>query len=226
MTTPSKAPRGAPPLLLVAAGGLAREVLAMVHAHALYDVIGFIDDSPALANQTIDGVRVLGSSEIITTYTEAQILVCAGRGAVRERIVTRFELLDVSPARFATAVHPSVEIPDGCHVGAGSIVLGGVVMTTAVTLGRHVVVMPNVTLTHDCRLQDYATVCAGVTLGGKVEIGHAAYVGMNASVREGVTVRSNATLGMGSVLLTDAGPHETWVGAPARPLPPKKTIEQ
>lgn len=208
----------AAPLLLVAASGLARETLAMVRAHALFDVVGFLDDSPALNGATVDGAQVLGPIESVKAYPEAKILVCAGRGSVRERIVARLSVLGVSPTRYATAAHPSVEIPEGCKVGAGSIVLGGVVMTTAVTLGQHVVVMPNVVLTHDCALDDYATVCAGVALGGNVVVERGAYLGMNASVREGVTVGTGAILGMGSVLLKNLPAGQIWAGAPAAQL--------
>ena len=115
-------------------------------------------------------------------------------------------------------MHPNVDVPAGCEVGVGSIVLAGVALTAAVTVGSHVVVMPNATLTHDCVLQDFSTVCAGVALGGGVVVGRAAYLGMNASVRENVRVGEGATLGMGAALLVDQPDGETWAGVPARPL--------
>lgn len=204
------------PLLLVAASGLAREVVAMVRAHAICDVAGFLDDSPALAGATVDGARVLGPIDAVMAYPDAQILVCAGRGQVREKIVARLSGLGVPATQYATVVHPAVEIPESCEVGVGSIILGGVVLTTAVAVGKHVVVMPNATLTHDCVLHDYATVCAGVALGGNVVVEAGAYLGMNASVRERVIVGANATLGMGSVLLNSLPSGETWAGVPAQ----------
>ncbi|GAA3796684.1 acetyltransferase [Cellulomonas soli] len=208
----------APPLLLVAASGLAREVLACLRTHAIAPVIGFLDDDPARQGTLVDGVPVLGGLEAVREHPYAEILVCAGSGAAREAIVERLVHLGVGPLRYATLVHPGVEVPHGCEIGAGAIVLAGVVLTTDVTIGEHVVVMPNVTLTHDCVLQDYSTVCAGVALGGSVVVGHGAYVGMNASVRQSVHVGEHATLGMGAVLLTDQPDHETWAGVPARAI--------
>lgn len=204
------------PLLLIDASGLAREALAVIRAREVYDVIGFLDDDPSLARTNIEGVPVLGPIAVAAAHGSAQFLVCAGRGSAREGIVSRLAALGVCPSRYATIVHKSVEAPEGCVMGAGSIVLAGVVMTTAVTLGEHVVVMPNATLTHDCALEDYATVCAGVALGGTVVIGRGAYIGMNASVRERTVVGGGATLAMGAVLLHDLPAGETWAGAPAR----------
>jgi len=206
------------PLLLVAASGLAREVLAAVRTHDTFDVVGFLDDSLALQGATIDSVPVLGTIDQIVDQPRTQVLVCAGRGAAREAIVARLDRLDVSPARYATFVHPSVEVPSGCDVGTGSILLAGVAMTASVVLGELVVVMPNATLTHDDVLQDYATICAGVALGGGVVVGRGAYVGMNASVRERTVIGAGATLGMGAVLVNDLPAGETWAGVPARVL--------
>ena len=203
-------------LLLVAASGLAREVLAVVRAHGLYDVIGFLDDSAELQGSEVDGVRVLGGVEVAATRPFASLLVCAGRGSAREVIVKRLADVGIGRERFATVVHPRVEVPDGSRVGAGTILLAGVVLTTAVSVGDHVVVMPNASLTNDDTLEDYATLCAGVALGGSVTIGTGAYLGMNASVRERVRVGAGATLGMGAALLTDLPDDETWVGVPAR----------
>ncbi|MFI2753374.1 NeuD/PglB/VioB family sugar acetyltransferase [Cellulomonas sp. P22] len=205
-------------LLLVAAGGLAREVLALVRTHDLFDVVGLLDDSAALAGTDVDGVPVLGGVEDVVAHPGAALLVCAGRGSAREALVKRLAGAGAGRERFATVVHPAVEVPDGSHVGPGSVVLAGVVLTTAVTLGEHVVVMPNVTLTHDDTVEDFATLCAGVSLGGSVTVGAGAYLGMNASVRERVHVGAGATLGMGAALVADLPDGETWAGVPASRL--------
>lgn len=205
-------------LILIAASGLAREALAVIRAHKLYDVIGFLDDSRDLSGSVIDGVPVLDTLDGITSYPVAKLVICAGRGSVRKKIVSRLEAMGVSWNRYVTISHPSVEIPSNCSIGSGSIILGGVAFTTAIRVGEHVVIMPNATLTHDCVLESFATICAGVALGGNVTVESAAYLGMNSCVREQVRVGADATLGMGSVLLRDLPPGETWAGVPARPI--------
>ncbi|NMR21436.1 NeuD/PglB/VioB family sugar acetyltransferase [Cellulomonas fimi] len=205
-------------LLLVAASGLAREVLALVRAGGAHEVTGFLDDDVTRRGTSVDGVPVLGGLEEVKHHPDAAVLLCVGRGAGRERLAARLADLGVDEDRYATVVHPGVDVPVGCSVGSGSILLAGVVLTAAVRVGRHVVVMPNATLTHDDVLEDFSTVCAGVALGGGVHVGRAAYLGMAASVRERVVVGAGATLGMGGVLLTDMPDGETWAGVPARPI--------
>ncbi|KHL01257.1 LbetaH domain-containing protein, partial [Sinomonas humi] len=141
-----------------------------------------------------------------------------GSGAVRADIVRRLGALGLPPGRFATIVHPSVTIPEGCTVGEGSILLANVVMTAAVSLGRHVVVMPGVTFTHGDVADDYATFGAGVSLGGSVVVGRAAYMGMNSCVRQRIRVGARAVVGMGAAVVSDVPEGQTWAGVPARPL--------
>jgi sugar O-acyltransferase (sialic acid O-acetyltransferase NeuD family) len=206
------------PLILIAASGLAREVLACLEGQYYYEVVGILDDSPALQGTSVGGVPVLGPISAVAGQPDAHLLICAGRGAVRSAILDRLTALGVTEDRFARVVDPSVRIRSSCSVGAGSILLAGSVLTADVTVGRHVVIMPNVTLTHDDRVDDFATLCAGVTLGGTVHVERGAYVGMNATVRENLTIGADSTLGMGAALTRDLPAGETWIGTPARRL--------
>ena len=205
-------------LLLVAASGLAREALVAIRRGGEYDVIGFLDDDEMKHGTLIDGVPVLGSIDSAGEHTDALLLVCAGKGSARRAIVERLLSGGRSPRDFATVVDGSVTVPPSCMVGAGSILLSAVVLTTDVTVGEHVVAMPGVILTHDDVVERFATLCAGVVLGGTVVVGEAAYLGMSSSVREGVHIGTGATLGMGAVLTKDLPAGQTWVGAPARSM--------
>jgi sugar O-acyltransferase (sialic acid O-acetyltransferase NeuD family) len=205
-------------LILIAASGLAREVLAMVRSSGQYDVVGLLDDDREMAGVTVDGAPVLGTIDDAAKYTHAFVLVCIGSGRVRESVVERLTAMGLTEARYATAVDPSVQYPEGCRVGRGSILLRNVTLTASVTLGSHVVAMPSVTFTHDDDVADFATFAAGVSLGGGVRIGRAAYLGMNASVRERTSVGAYATVGMGAAVLSNVPDGQTWVGVPAREI--------
>lgn len=204
-------------LILVGAGGLAREVLAVEEELGRYDDLVVLDDDLARWGSDLDGAKVQGPTRHAFDW-RGDLVVCTGSGAVRRRIVRKLVEMGLPDDRYATVVHPSVTVPRTCTIGVGSIVLAGAVLTAGIDVGQHVVVMPNVVLTHDDQVADFATLCAGVCLGGGATVGEAAYLGMSSSVRQGVTVGAGSTLGMGAVLLTDLPPGQTWAGVPAHPI--------
>ncbi|WP_020107894.1 NeuD/PglB/VioB family sugar acetyltransferase [Nocardia sp. 348MFTsu5.1] len=206
------------PVILIGAGGLAREVVALLEGSADHKPIGLLDDDTALHGKDIAGLPVLGGIDSVREHTDSDILVCTGSGRSRRLIIERLVRLGVDSSRYATVIAPDVRVPSDCAVGSGSILLAGVVLTASVSIGRHAVLMPHAVCTHDDRVGDYATLCAGVTLGGSVEIGDEAYLGMNSAVKQNVRVGTCAVLGMGSVLLADLPADEVWVGNPARAI--------
>jgi sugar O-acyltransferase (sialic acid O-acetyltransferase NeuD family) len=220
-------------LLLVAASGLAREVLGLVEAlnqdgadaRSWTDVV-VVDDDPATWGTETGGRPVVGGLALVQEFPEHRVLVCVGSGTSRRAVVERLAAEGVTDDRYATLVHPDVRVPSSCRVGRGSLILAGAVLTADVSIGRHVVVMPHVTLTHDDVVDDFATLCAGVTLAGGVEIGQAAYLGASAAVREHLHVGPAAVIGMGAVLTRDVPAGETWVGTPARRVGTRIEVER
>jgi sugar O-acyltransferase (sialic acid O-acetyltransferase NeuD family) len=207
------------PLLLLGAGGLARETLAAVRVlPEAWQPIGALDDDPALHGGQIDGLPVLGGIEQVREHESAAVIACIAnvrRPASRAVIDARLAL---PPERWATIVHPAASLAPGVEVGYGSILLAGAVVTAPQRLGRHVVAMPHVLLTHDNQVDDYATLAGGATLGGGVRIRRSAYLGQRSVIREYVEVGEEAVVGMGSVVLSDVPARETWAGVPARRL--------
>jgi sugar O-acyltransferase (sialic acid O-acetyltransferase NeuD family) len=214
--------RGDDELLIVGAGGFAREtaqaVAALNAVRPTWRLLGFLDDDPLLHGRGIDGVPVIGGTDLAQSLPRARLVVCVGNPHgyfARARIVER---LGVSPGRYATIVHPSASISASSSVGPGSVVLAQSVLTASVEVGAHVAVMPHAVLTHDVQVADFATVASGVRFGGAVRVERGAYLGSGALIREQVTIGEWSLVGMGSVVLRDVPAAQVWAGNPARLL--------
>lgn len=211
------------PLLLVGAGGLAREVLATVRAAAAaraaqWEVVGLLDDDPRTHGRIVDGVPVIGPIDTVADRPEAFVTLCTAstRNQASRKLIS--ERLDLPAERYATIVHPAASIALGTDIGAGTVAMAGVVVTAPQRIGAHVVLMPQVTLTHDDEVGDFATFAARVALAGSVTVGQGAYLGSGALVREGLEVGAWSLVGMGSVVLRNVPESEVWAGNPARRL--------
>ncbi|MFC7275715.1 acetyltransferase [Paractinoplanes rhizophilus] len=203
-------------LVIVGAGGFARETAAAATT-AGWRVLGFLDDNPDLHGTVRSGLPILGGTDSATRL-DAEVVVCVGNPrnyTARKQIVER---LGLPAERYATVVHPAASVGAGSVLGPGTVLLAGTVLTADVEVGSHVAVMPQAVLTHDDRVEDYATIASGVRLGGGAVLETGAYVGAGALIREGVRVGAWSLIGMGSVVLTDVPADEIWVGSPARKL--------
>lgn len=207
------------PLLLIGAGGLAREVLAATRAlPADWAVIGMLDDDPARHGAVLDGVPVLGGSDLVHDYPDVSVLACVASPHRPEGRAALVRQLDLPAQRWATVVHPAASVAGGVALGEGTVLLAGTVITAPQLIGAHVVAMPQVLLTHDDAVGDFVTMAGRVALAGGVTVHTAAYLGAGALIREGLQVGEAAVVGMGSVVLDDVPAHQIWTGVPARQL--------
>jgi sugar O-acyltransferase (sialic acid O-acetyltransferase NeuD family) len=203
-------------LLIVGSGGFGRES-AQAARDGGFDgeVLGFLDDNPALAGASIAGLPVIGPIDAVHRFPDASIIVATGRPdqyTSRHTIVAR---LGLPRERYATIVHPRAMLAGDTEVGPGSVVLAGAVATAGVRIGAHVAVMPSVVLTHETSVRDFATLASAVALAGGVTIGTAAYLGAGTMVRQDLRVGALAMTGMGSLVLSEVPPRRLWYGRPA-----------
>ncbi len=74
-------------LLLIAASGLAREVLAVERRLQRFTRVRVLDDDESRWGTELDGEPIVGGLALAQEYDDHDILVCAGHGRARRSIV-------------------------------------------------------------------------------------------------------------------------------------------
>jgi sugar O-acyltransferase (sialic acid O-acetyltransferase NeuD family) len=206
-------------LVIIGAGGFGREVQMLVEqingVRKKWNLIGYFDD--AFAKGTlINGLPILGSiSEFGFDGREMNVVVALGNPVVKKQIIDSFQSKSVY---FPTLIHPSAIIGSFNSIGEGAIITAGNIITTNVTIGRHVVLNLCCTVGHDAVIGDYSSFMPSVNISGEVNVGDCVFVGTGTKIINQINIGSNSIIGAGSTVTKDIPANCTAVGVPAKPI--------
>ena len=177
---------------------------------------GFLDDDPAAAGREFLGLPVLGRLDEASRLKGHSFVNGIGSTRSFRAKPSIIERTGLSADRFETVVHPTACVSKSAAIGRGVAVLQHAFVGAKAALGDHVIVLPSAIVSHDARVGSFGCIAGGTCLSGGVTVEDLCYVGSNAALREGIRVGRGALVGMGSVVLSDIPPGETWAGVPAR----------
>jgi len=206
-------------IAIFGASGLGREVLMLIHqinqAVPTWNMIGFYDDNTDTP-KTINKYPYLGNLEALQEVNEPlYVAIAIGNPGIKAQIA---EKITNPKIQFAVLIHP--DVPNQPYqfnqIGDGAIITQGCILTTNVTLGRHVLLNLGCTLGHDVKLGDYCSLMPHVNIAGNSMLGKEVYVGTNATVIQFLKVGSKAIIGAGAVVHRDLPASVTAVGIPAK----------
>jgi sugar O-acyltransferase (sialic acid O-acetyltransferase NeuD family) len=178
--------------------------------------VGFLVDREHRKQSIVHGLPVLGDVGWLAEQPDALVAVGISDTAVRRRIVREIE--GKTRAQFLLLQHPRAWIGEGVEQGMGSIVCAGALITTDISIGRHVQVHVGCKIGHDVTIGDFVTVAPGANISGHVEIGEGTFVGTGAIILPHVRVGCWAIVGAGAVVTKDVADNTTVAGVPARVL--------
>ena len=207
-------------LFILGAGGFAREVAWLVKEintqNPQWELQGFVEHSSDSTARFINDLPIISLETATIDLSGTWAVAAIGNSANRARAVRDAEAKGI---RFATLVHPSVKMhSQTVSFSAGTIICAGTILTTDITIGKHVIINLDCTVGHDSIIEDFVTISPGVHLSGHTKIRHGAYIGTGAVTIERLEIGENAVVGAGAVVTRDIPSNVTACGVPARPL--------
>jgi sugar O-acyltransferase (sialic acid O-acetyltransferase NeuD family) len=206
-------------VVIIGAGGHGREVAEILRHQSQRDnnfsPLGFIDENPALAGKSVNGLPVLGDWAWFKDVDKREVaIICAvGAPRVNERLTRKACDLGFP---LVNAISPAAMVSPSALLGRGLIIFPNTVISTDCVLSDFCVVNVGATVSHDTKIGCYANINPGVRLAGNVTIGEGCYIGMGASVIQGTSIGDWTIVGAGAVVLKDLPSNVTAVGVPAK----------
>ena len=205
-------------LLIVGAGGHAREVLALIRDGGTRGftarVMGSVDDgSPDPHILERIGLQHLGGTSNLAEWAGAHFTVGIGSGQVRLMLADSARHAGLSALELISNL---AHVGPDVRCGAGCVIFPMATVTTNIELGDQVHIGRGAAVGHDSVLSEGVTVMPNASVSGNVTIGARSTIGTGAAVIQGVTIGADVTVGAGAVVIRDVPDGVTVAGVPAK----------
>ena len=195
-------------LVIIGASGHGK-VIADIALKNGYEIIGFLDDNENV--KKILGFNVIGKvAEIHKWVDDCEFVIAIGNNVIRERIAETYNV------KWATLIHPTVNIGLDVKIGEGTVIMAKAVLNSSVTVGKHCIVNTGAIVEHDNVLEDYVHISPNTTLAGTVCVGKKTHIGVGAVVRNNLSIVGDVIVGAGAVVVKDISEAGVYIGVPAR----------
>lgn len=204
-------------ILIAGTGGISKEVLCLImDLGRCDDVIGFIEPDFILDEGNLPS-EILGKPVLPYSKVDPEkhcVTIAIGDSGIREKAITQLP----KGVEFISLIHPAAVISKWVTLGEGAIVCAGTIITCDINIGKHAQLNLNTTIGHDCNIGDFFTTAPGVNISGNCTFGDHVYFGTSSSIKQGVSLIGDVTIGMGAVVTKDIKEPGVYIGSPARKL--------
>ncbi len=204
-------------IFVFGASGHAKVVIDVIERQGLYDIAFLVDDDPVLKGTGIYGYQVLGGKNELLAEREKIVggIVAIGCNPARSEVAS---WLTENGFTLVTAVHPHAQIARGVRIGAGTVIMAGVVVNSDTRIGSNVIINTKASIDHDCTVGDGAHIAPGATLCGTVFVGDGTFICAGATIIPNVSIGRDVVVGAGSTVIRNVPDGVLVVGSPARQI--------
>ncbi|MBP5717724.1 MAG: acetyltransferase [Abditibacteriota bacterium] len=208
-------------LIVFGAGGFGREFMFLAEAGRYrsypfeeHEILGFVDDTPELAGQVVNGYPVLGDSEWLKAYPEpVDVFLCVGIPSARKAI---YENLSVNKnLSFPPYIASEVLVAPSTEIGEGAFIAMFTVLTINTKVGRFVHIHGNNSIGHDCVLEDFCTLYSKVNISGYTHVCEGAEIYSSVTTVPHITVGKNTKVAACACVTKDLPDNCLAAGVPA-----------
>jgi sugar O-acyltransferase (sialic acid O-acetyltransferase NeuD family) len=205
------------PLIILGAGGHAKVLIEIIRLRGL-DVLGVLDADVAAVGQSVTGIPVIGTDDMLAEYPPQEVYLVNALGSTGSSLQRKdlFTQQKKAGYQFFSLIHPSAVVACDTALGEGVQIMAGAVIQPGCSLGDNSIINTRASVDHDCLIGDHVHIAPGATLSGGVRAHGQAHVGTGAVIIQGVTLGTGCLIAAGAVVVGDVPSAAKVMGVPGK----------
>ena len=183
------------------------------------DILGYVSREQL---DQFNGKPVLGDDgelpRLLSGHPGLGAIVAIGEPRTRERLFIRLAELGFE---MLSAIHPRSSVAASARLGRGVTINAGAVVNARAVIDDGAIINTNASVSHEAEVGAFSNISPGAAVGGRVKIGKRCWIGIGASIIQGVTLGDDAIdaiIGAGAAVVRSLPASVTAAGVPCRVL--------
>lgn len=186
----------------------------------------YLQDSPYYIQLQVDqddyvyshpNLRLMSISNFLSLYRDLPALIAIGYRNNNETRKEIFELLDKEGIQLLNYLSPKCFLPSSSvSLGKANFIFEDNTIQPFVGIGHNNVLWSGNHIGHHTIIGSHNFISSHVVISGHCEIGDQCFIGVNSTLKEGISICSNTIIGAGSLVVKNITEPGVYIGSPAR----------
>jgi sugar O-acyltransferase (sialic acid O-acetyltransferase NeuD family) len=200
-------------VVIFGAGDIARLAHHYFTHDSPLDVVGFVVDRAFRKIDRLCGLPVIDAEDAPQRFPPDQFdmfvaLSYAKMNAVR---AAKYEAMKAVGYRLASYVSSRCSYLSSSPPGDNCFILEDNTVQPFVTIGSNVTLWSGNHIGHDSTIEDHCFITSHVVVSGNVRVGTRSFIGVNATLRNSITIGPQTLIGAGAIIMKDTKPKEVYL---------------
>jgi sugar O-acyltransferase (sialic acid O-acetyltransferase NeuD family) len=207
-------------LIIFGAGDIARLAHFYFKTDSAHEVHGFVVDRQFKESETFDGLPVIAFEELADRYPPSAFdaFVAMSYAKINRVRRAKYEAMKQAGYRLVSYVSSRCTYLSQSPPGDNCFILEDNTVQPFVTIGNNVTLWSGNHIGHDSTIEDHCFISSHVVVSGHVRVGAGSFIGVNATLRNSITIGEETLIAAGATVMHNTAPKSVYASERARSL--------
>ena len=200
-------------LVIFGAGDIARLAHHYFTHDSQHEVAGFVVDRAFRQGDAFQGLPLIDAEDVTDRFppSDYDMFVAMSYAKMNAVRAEKYASMKAAGYRLVSYVSSRCSYLSQTPPGDNCFILEDNTVQPFVTIGNNVTLWSGNHIGHDVTIEDHCFITSHVVVSGWVRIGMRSFIGVNATLRNSITIAPETLIGAGAIIMKNTKPKEVYM---------------